>query len=149
MGIALNRIFAPLWKKDPGCRDCFGNPHFDSLAMEKSVIGLLGATDTYRIGKSLRKKGFDREALFAGLKPLEEEVNALLSAWSSLDAPVTMRADGDLLADRRYWSAPLDGAVAEIPCGGTHVKNLAEIGAARAEFDMPDEETLIIRTSVR
>jgi alanyl-tRNA synthetase len=149
MGLALNQVLAPLWKKDPGRADGLGHPNFDSIAMESSKIEPLVCTDIYHLGKSLRKKGFEREELFSDPDSFEGRLNELASRWIAADSPIEISAEGDLLTDRRYWSANLGGTAAEIPCGGTHAKKLSDIGAMRSSFEIDGDETLIIRTSVR
>lgn len=62
LALALNEALAPRWRKDPGRSDAFGNPDFDSLAMATSVMDTEASTDTYRLGKSLKKKGFTADA---------------------------------------------------------------------------------------
>ena len=47
-----------LWRKDVA-RDGIGNPDFDKIALTESRMVPDQARDTYRLGKSLRKKGFD------------------------------------------------------------------------------------------
>src|SRR6478752_5911067 len=55
--LALNEALAPLWTKEaPG--DGRGRPDFDRLAIVSSRILPEGSRDEYRVGKSLRKKGF-------------------------------------------------------------------------------------------
>lgn len=36
-----------------------------------------------------------------------------------------------------------------ILCGGTHAERLPEIGDVRVTLEMPDEETLVITTTIR
>ena len=40
-----------------------------------------GAVDTYRVGRSLRKKGFDIDGLESALPEIEESINRQLAAW--------------------------------------------------------------------
>jgi alanyl-tRNA synthetase len=152
MGPALNAALAGLWRKDPGRADALGNPDFDQLAIESSSITELLCTDTYHIGKSIRKKGFTADPLITNLSSYEDEINGKITRWMEADSPITIRSEGDStesLTSRRYWRAALDGRDAEMPCGGTHAGRLSEIGEVRASLEMPDAETLIIRTSVR
>ena len=60
--LALNAALAGAWTKEPRL-DSLGSPDFDGAANETSTILERGARDTYRIGKSLRKAGFDPAAL--------------------------------------------------------------------------------------
>lgn len=149
MSLALNRTLAPLWSKEAPLLDAFGAPCFDSLAIAQSDIGENSCTDRYRLGKSLRKKGFSARELGAALKKCEDEINGLVAEWLAADAPVTILAEEDILAARRSWRAEVAGRPVEIPCGGTHVGALSEIGAVSVMMEMPDEETLVIVTSVK
>lgn len=147
MALALDRSFAPLWRKEART-DALGSPDFDGLAMDVSAIGLLSCRDRYRIGRSLRKKGFSGDGLRERLKQHEDEINATLSEWLAHDEPIARRAEGECLTSRRYFCTRIEGKPVEMPCGGTHARSLAEIGSAAVKLAMPDEETLIIDTSV-
>lgn len=146
MSLALNMTLAPFWSKPAALSDPLGSPNFDSLAMARSSITEDFVTDQYRMGKSLRKKGFSAKELGAALEECEEGINALLVEWLSADAPVAILAPDGALGSRRLWRSEIAGRRVEIPCGGTHVRSLSEIGAVRATLEMPDEETLVIRT---
>lgn len=148
MALALNMTLAPFWSKLPPLYDPLGSPGFDSLAITGSSMKETFCTDHYRMGKSLRKKGFSAKEFAPALKQCEESVNALLAEWLSADAPVTVFAADAALDSRRFWRSEIMGRAVEIPCGGTHVRSLSEIGAARASLEMPDEETLVIVTSL-
>lgn len=146
MSLALNRALAGFWSKDAPLLDDLGQPCFDSLAMVQSVIEPALCVDRYRMGKSLRKKGFSAKELGAHLKECEDTINRLLSEWLSSDSPITIVAADDALASRRLWRTKISGLTVEIPCGGTHVGSLSEIGAINAAMEMPDEEALIVKT---
>ena len=60
--VALNAALAARWRK-PVRTDGLGHPDFDQLAIVSSRIVPDGAVDTYRLGRSLRKKGFDVDGL--------------------------------------------------------------------------------------
>jgi alanyl-tRNA synthetase len=60
--LALNFALAGRWRK-PVALDGLGRPNFDQLAIVSSKIVPDGAVDCYRIGKSLRKKGFEVDGL--------------------------------------------------------------------------------------
>jgi alanyl-tRNA synthetase len=47
---------------------------------------------------------------------------------------VRIERDGDLLADRRTWVCELPGGQVRIPCGGTHLRSLADLSAATVSF---------------
>ncbi|MEV7120370.1 metal-dependent hydrolase [Kitasatospora griseola] len=154
LALALNAALAPRWRKDPGRADAFGNPDFDSLAMDTSVMDTEASTDTYRIGKSLKKKGFtvdateELPALADALPALTADVNARLAAWVAADAAVRIDVPGPELTARRRWHADLPDGAAEIPCGGTHLHHLGELVELRTELTLSADGTeLIARTS--
>ncbi len=140
LALALNAALAPRWRKDPGRADAFGNPDFDSLAMATSVMDTEASTDVYRLGKSLRKKGFTVEAtedfptLADALPALTEAVNTQLAAWVAADAPVRIEVPGPELTARRQWHCDLPAGPAEIACGGTHLHHLGELAELRTEL---------------
>jgi alanyl-tRNA synthetase len=126
--LALNAELADSWSKTVS-PDALGHPNFDALAIETSRIEQRGSVDVYRIGKSLRKKGFAPARLADDLGEVETGADARLSAWVRSGAAASVERDGDRLTDRRYWTTTLDGRAVSIPCGGTHVASLAELSA--------------------
>ena len=116
--LALDAALADAWTKEPSS--------FDREANESSLIVENGSVDTFRVGKSLRKKGFDVSAL-DDPEVLAARVNALLAVSSG---PITIERDGDLLTDRRYW---VHGD-ARIACGGTHVSAVEDLGTITVEL---------------
>lgn len=143
--LALNRAVAGRWKKETRT-DGLGNPDFDGVAIDVSLIRENGSTDTYRLGKSLRKKGFVTEGFVEDLAEVQDAVNAGLADWVASGAVVRIERDGELLTDRRYWVCELPGQTVRIPCGGTHASSLAELGALRATLSTADVDgTLVLR----
>ena len=124
--LALNRQLAGAWKKDVQ-PDAAGNPDFDALAIETSTIVESGSRDVYRLGKSLRRKGFLPEALLADLASVEAGVNATLAAWVASGAKVGIERESELLTGMRRWVCDLPDGTVSIPCGGTHLSSLADI----------------------
>lgn len=122
--LALNRALTGRWKKEVA-PDALGAPNFDALAIDTTVIGEFGSVDRYRLGKSLRRKGFGVEDFDA--HATAAAVNATLASWTATGAPITVAADGPGLTDRRRWICDLPGERAEIPCGGTHLTSLAGV----------------------
>lgn len=135
--LALNRALAERWSKDVAL-DGLGSPNFDAEANESSEILEYGSRDSYRIGKSLRKRGFRVEGLAEQLGEVEASVNRLLSAWIAEDAPVHVDRDGDRLTDRRYWVCELGEGRVRIACGGTHASRLGELGGLRATLGLSE-----------
>jgi alanyl-tRNA synthetase len=137
--LALNQALAGNWSK-PTRDDALGVPDFDGTAIASSRIVPDGSVDEYRLNKSLRRAGFDTSSLAADvLGELAASVTATIAEWAAAGAPVRIDRDGDGLTDRRYWVAELPAGTARIPCGGTHVGSLAELGDVRVEFEAGDD----------
>jgi alanyl-tRNA synthetase len=137
--LALNEALSGLWTKEVPT-DGRGNPNFDQLAITESRILPDGSLDTYRIGKSLRKKGFPAAELPGRLAEVSATANELLAGWVASGAPVSIVRAGDGLGERRTWRCELaDGAV-EIPCGGTHLHALTELAGIRVGLETSDAE---------
>jgi alanyl-tRNA synthetase len=130
--LALDAALADAWRKDAP-QDALGAPAFDALAIQESRIVADGSRDVYRVGKSLRRKGFDPAAL-DDLDGLAARVDAQLQEWIAAGGAVRIDRDGDTLAHRRTWVCELPGAEARLPCGGTHVASLGELAAATVAF---------------
>ncbi len=143
--LALNRAVADRWKKDIR-PDGLGNPDFDGAANDVSLIREFGSTDTYRLGKSLRKKGFGTEGFAEALADIQTAVNASLTEWVATDAAVRVERDGDHLTDRRSWVCELPGHTVRIPCGGTHLSSLGELGGLRSELSVADVDGTMVLT---
>jgi alanyl-tRNA synthetase len=136
--LALDAALARAWTKEVPA-DALGAPGFDALACASSRIHEHGSTDVYRIGKSLRRKGFDTAAL-DDLGAIADAANARLAEWVATGAGIRIDRDGDGLGDRRRWVCELPGGDAVIPCGGTHVASLSELGTVRVALDRADVE---------
>lgn len=126
--LALNDALAGAWTKDVGL-DAAGHPNFDALAIETSTILENGSRDVYRVGKSLRKKGFDPTAL-DDVPVVEGHANDLLASLLATGASVGIDAEGRRLDDRRYWVC----GEYRIPCGGTHLETVRGL-EGRIELD--------------
>ncbi|MEZ0092687.1 metal-dependent hydrolase [Streptacidiphilus sp. EB129] len=141
LALALNAALASRWRKDPGRSDALGHPDFDSLAMDSSRMDTAASTDVYRIGKSLRKKGFTADDLAADLPALTTAVNEQLAAWVAADAAVRVEAPGPELTARRRWSCDLPEGPASIFCGGTHLSHLGQLAALTTELRLSEDGT--------
>ncbi len=146
MSLALNMELSALWRKIPEKKDALGNPDFDRMAIDLSVIGEGACEDRYRLGKSLRKKGFPSDISGDRWEELERAVNARISGWLENNSAVSITRDGDLLMSFRHWNASLGGCCVSLPCGGTHVSSFSEIGEIKVTLSVPDAETLLVRT---
>ncbi|WP_431280333.1 metal-dependent hydrolase [Leifsonia poae] len=133
--LALNESLAGLWTKEVTL-DGRGNANFDQLAITESRILPNGSLDTYRIGKSLRKKGFAAADLADKLDEVTATANALLAGWVASGAPVSIVRAGEGLGERRTWRCELPDGIVEIPCGGTHLTSLGELSAVRVGLEL-------------
>jgi alanyl-tRNA synthetase len=143
MALALNEALAGRWRKEART-DGLDHPDFDSLAMDTSGIGLDASTDRYRLGKSLRKKGFDPEGLREALPEVTEKVNARLAGWLAQDAPVRIDTPGPELTARRQWVCELPERTVQIACGGTHLTRLGELASLTAELNLSEDGTELV-----
>jgi alanyl-tRNA synthetase len=143
--LALNAALADLWRKDPGS-DPLGNPDLEGRANQTSFIQVDGAVDEYRIGKSLRRAGFDAEGLASSLAEREEQINAQLAVWVASAAPSRVVVDGPTIVDRRRWECSLPEGEVAFPCGGTHVESLAAFDAITVTLSL-EEQVLTMTTS--
>ena len=131
--VALNAALAGRWRK-PVRTDGLGHPDFDQLAIVSSRIEPNGAIDTYRLGRSLRKKGFDVDDLAVNLSAIQADMNRLLAGWVSSRAHIELVVSGPQLIDLREWVCTLPEGTQRIPCGGTHLRSLAEVEAVSVEL---------------
>lgn len=148
--LALDAALADAWTKDVPM-DAAGRPAFDMLAIQTSRITEYGSTDVYRVGKSLRKKGFDPAAL-ADLPSIEERANATLASWAGAAGTIGVHRDDQTLAGRRSWRCELPEGAVELPCGGTHLTSLADIDEMTVSLEsseVPGGIELIMTTSIR
>ncbi|MFI0418092.1 metal-dependent hydrolase [Spongiactinospora sp. 9N601] len=146
--LALNAVLADRWRK-PAPADGLGSPDFDQAAISSSRILPGGSLDTYRLGKSLRKKGFPTEGLADDLPGIAKQVGERLTEWIAADAPVRIDAPGPDLAARRTWRCALPEGEAAIPCGGTHLTGTGLLKAVDVTLDLSaDGAELTMRTTV-
>ena len=152
MAFALNDVLAPRWRKDVQL-DSLGHPNFDAIAITSSVIGIDRSTDTYRLGKSLRKKGFtvaatdEMASLADSIEGLGATVESLLNDWAATDAPVRIETSDEKLTSPRTWSCQLPQGVATVPCGGTHVERLSALGRLHVTARLSDDQTELTITT--
>jgi alanyl-tRNA synthetase len=147
--LAINGALAGRWRK-PVSTDGLGHPDFDQLAIVSSRITPYGAVDTYRIGRSLRKKGFDVEGLEASLLAIAAEANRSLANWVATGAFVDVDVNGPRLTDLREWVCVLPEGTQRIACGGTHLRSLAEVRSITVQLagDVGVGELLMTTTVV-
>ncbi|MGI8335979.1 metal-dependent hydrolase [Actinomadura scrupuli] len=148
VALALNETLGGRWRKEVP-PDALGSPDFDRLAITSSRILEYGSRDEYRLGKSLRKKGFTTEGLDADLPELTRLVNERVREWVAEDAPVWIDAPGPELTARRTWHCGLRKGEASIACGGTHLRRTSELGAVAVTLELSaDGTTLVMDTRV-
>lgn len=137
--LALNRALTPYWRKEVNERDALDQPDFDRLAIQRSRVEPYGSSEQYRIGKSLRKKGVNSDTLLTELGQIEERVNQQLADWLAAGGEIRRSRAGEAIIDSRYWHCTLEGQEVTIPCGGTHVASLTELGQVRVRLNLMDE----------
>ncbi|HEV2346213.1 MAG TPA: metal-dependent hydrolase [Actinocrinis sp.] len=147
LALALNEALAERWRKQARS-DALGSPDFDALAMVSSRMDEHASTDRYRIGKSLRKQGFDPEGLGDALAGVTTRVNARLAGWIAADAPVRVEAPGPELTARRRWVCELPEGTASIDCGGTHVARLGELSSLTTSLSLSGDGTELVAVTV-
>ncbi|WP_354529562.1 metal-dependent hydrolase [Nakamurella sp. UYEF19] len=142
--LALNAALADRWRK-PVAVDGLGHPNFDQLALANSRIHPNAATDTYRIGKSLRKKGFDM--VDWDVQDAVQRADEVLAGWVAAGVVIRIEAEGPGLTDRRSWVCELPEGEERIACGGTHPTSLDGVAAIRIGLTLTDAE-LVMETKV-
>jgi alanyl-tRNA synthetase len=140
--LAVNRVFGDWWSK-PAETDPLGSPNFDRLAITSSRIGLYRARDEYRLGKSLRKKGFAADRLTADLDAAAAAISTVMNDWVTAAAPVSVVADGPELTAFRTWRCALPEAQVVVPCGGTHVNSTADLGPVTVSLALDSTGTAL------
>lgn len=141
--LAINAAFAGRWRKDVPADVC-GNPNFDGAAITASRICSYRCVDEYRLGKSLRKKGFVTEGLAGELPALTDRINELMAGWIDQNARVWVDAPQAELCAVRTWNCALrEGAVA-VPCGGTHVTSTGYLGSVSVTLQLGDDSTTLV-----
>ncbi len=138
LAYALNEATHELWRK-PARTDSRGHHDLDDAACILTWHDTGGSRDRYRLGKSLRRRGFDVARFIGELPVVMATVNAILARWIDSDAPVRVNAAGPTLTDRREWVCETPERTARMPCGGTHVRRLGEIASMSATADLDVE----------
>lgn len=148
--LALNKVLAEqYWRKDADRKDSLGHYDFNSYAQETSFVTPDLCTDTYRLGKTLKKRGLNVADVLADLVEIERKVNHQLEMWFDDTIDVNMRLEGESLTDSRYWECEIrEAGSVSIPCGGTHVKSSAELGRIRVCLTQLDAQNIQMQTHV-
>jgi len=142
--LALDLALRDAWTKAVPL-DALGQPGFDAAAIQSSRIEPYGSRDVYRIGKSLRRKGFDPAAL-DDLDAIARRANEALAGWVASAAAIRIERDDDAISARRTWVCDLPEGEARIPCGGTHLTGLDAVDAITVALEVaPAERGLELR----
>ena len=144
--LALDAALADLWRKEIGA-DPLGNPDFEGKANQSSRIHDDGSVDEYRLGKSLRKAGFDSEGFASTLAEREARINELLSGWVASGGASRIEVEGPSIVDRRTWHCTLPEGEVSFLCGGTHVRSLGEFASITVSLDLSDPQLLVMTTT--
>ncbi|MCP4822222.1 MAG: metal-dependent hydrolase [Shimia sp.] len=136
--LALNKALAGCWTKEFR-RDGLGHPNFDQVALQTSHLEANRSFDSYRIGRSLRKKGFDVAAFTALQENLAEDMQTTLAGWLAEPSNVLITPAAGSLMERRDWVCTLSGQEVRIPCGGTHLDSLSRIESIAVEISFDPE----------
>lgn len=149
--LALNKVLADgYWRKDADRKDPHGYYDFNSYAQETSFVTPDKCVDTYRLGKTLRKRGLNSADMLSDLSDIEHKVNAQLSEWLQRNETIIIECHGDNLTDSRYWKCDLgEGEIAVIPCGGTHAGHLNEFASIQVTLIECDPQTIEMHTEVK
>ncbi|MCG9701527.1 alanyl-tRNA editing protein [Vibrio natriegens] len=149
--LALNKVLADgYWRKDADRKDPHGYYDFNSYAQETSFVTPDKCVDTYRLGKTLRKRGLNSADMLSDLSDIEHKVNAQLSEWLQRNETIIIECHGDNLTDYRYWKCDLgEGEIAVIPCGGTHAGHLNEFASIQVTLIECDPQTIEMHTEVK
>ncbi|MBL1415848.1 MAG: metal-dependent hydrolase [Moritella sp.] len=146
---ALNKVLEQTyWRKDASRKDVLNNRDFHSYAQVLSLVSENKSTDSYRLGKTLKKRGLNVAEMLADLALIETKVNDVLAIWLETKAPVVMKCEGDALTDSRYWCCDLGlGESITMPCGGSHVRSLAEYKGIQIALTLKSEQDLEMITT--
>ncbi|WP_126688277.1 metal-dependent hydrolase [Nocardioides ferulae] len=146
MAYALNQATHELWRK-AGPLDPRGFHDLDRAACTHTHHEVSGAVDRYRLGKSLRKRGFATDQLLERLDEVVDQVNRTLADWLATNTPVQILVEGPLLTDRREWVCALPGGTAHVACGGTHPRRLGEIALLEATAAVSEDRSEVTMTT--
>lgn len=145
--LALNRAAAGFWTREHPARDALGTADLDKAAVVRSRIFADRSEDLFRLGKSLRKKGFDRDGFLADLPARAAAVNALLREMLADAGPAAISPAEGPLDGRRQWSTRLLGREVAIFCGGTHVPDLSRLAAIEVALEAAEDGFLMVTRS--
>jgi alanyl-tRNA synthetase len=146
--LALNKAVSEFWKK-PIEKDSLDSPDFDKNAIQDSKITPEKSIDQYRIGKSLRKKGFDQLGFWSNIQRVQTNVNENISAWLTSPASISLLSSNSTISGTRTWQCALSNniGIARIPCGGTHLFTTAALEKIEVTIEKDSDETFSVFTT--
>jgi len=149
--LALNKVLAEgYWRKEADRKDPLGHADFNSYAQVTSFVTPNRCHDTYRLGKTLRKRGLNSADVLAQLSDIEHKVNQQVKTWLDFDGKVTIHCAGDTLTDSRYWQCQLEPELhVSTPCGGTHIEQLSELEVVEVTLCATDGQNIEMHTNVK
>jgi len=133
--LALNKFTHDLWKKAT-IKDSLGHWNLDQEAIQRSEITTSESIDHYRLGKSLRKRGFDVAVFVAQHEEIKNKVGAQINSWIDAGGKIHVETEGPSLDSKRWWVCELSEGIARIPCGGTHLRELRELESVALSWDL-------------
>ena len=144
--LGLNEILLEFWKKPPQI-DENGFPAFTEMSLADSKILAFSCQDTFRIGKSLKKKGFDADLLWKSLPEMEIKLNEFIDNIVSDDSAKAFIEPSECpINDHRKWHLDANRHYTK-SCGGTHLTDFSQISNIRVELRQENQE-LIARAIV-
>lgn len=149
--LALNKVLSTqgYWRKEADRKDPHGYNDFNSYAQETSFVTPDRCLDSYRLGKTLRKRGLNSAEMVEQLKSIEEHVNQQVIDWIRLSSAVEMICDGQNLTDSRYWQCDLgETNKATMPCGGSHISSLTDLGSMQVTLRETQPNYIEMQTDV-
>ncbi|RXJ71717.1 metal-dependent hydrolase [Veronia nyctiphanis] len=145
--LALNKVIhSDYWRKEAQRKDPLDHHDFHAYAEQTSFVTEDRCEDTYRLGKTLRKRGLNSAELLANLADIEDKVNQQLAQWKAYGAEIIMKRHGEYLTDSRYWCCEIDEQKIEIPCGGTHISSLQDLDTLKVVLSSDSEQEIKMTT---
>lgn len=146
MALAINKALSTFWKKETD-KDSLGNPDFDKIAITESSIEPYISKDKYRLGKSIKKKGFDIQTFEDNISEIENNVNLYVTNWINTNSTISVECDENYISSMRWWVTEIDGKPVKMACGGTHPKTLSSIKNISIKLNYSKDDGLLFITT--
>lgn len=111
--LALNSVLSKFWKKGADI-DGLGNPDFDQTAIQVSKIAENQSFDKYRVGKTLKKRGFRNSEFWEFFPELQFCINKQLASWATLVSEVWVTPKLAYLSTERRWNCEIFGELLQM-----------------------------------